>query len=143
MLRVVTLCLLAISAVLGGSNAYFNELRASTGCGPDYSWVFSHEKGLKLALEIAMPILSLGVVSYFASVNRSVRVLSVFVASIIFLFSCFAFFSSYLSGYAPCDSKGDETSFAVLLVTIFLWGAWVVWASILFFISSHQKPANE
>jgi hypothetical protein len=59
------------------------------------------------------------------------------------LFSCIAFFSGYLSGYAPCDRKGDETSFGIYLVTIFLWGAWVLWAGILFFISSHQKPANE
>lgn len=139
MLRIVTFCLFTISASLSGANAYFNELRASTGCGPDYSWVFSQEKGLQLALNIFLPIVALGVVSFLASVNRPVKVLSVFVAVAMLVFSCIVFFPSYFSVYAPCDRKGDETSFGILLVTIFLWGAWVFWAGILFFISSQQK----
>lgn len=144
MLRLVTLCLFTTSALLGGANAFLNELRASTGCGPDYSWVFSREIGLKLALEIAMPIFFLGIISFFASANRRLmRVLSLYVAIIMLFFACLTFFPDYLSGYAPCGSKGDESSFGLLLATIFLWVVWAFCSGILFFISIHQKAEEK
>lgn len=139
MLRFVTLCLFIVSALFAGSNAYFNELRASTGCGLEYSWVFSHEKGIKLATDNFMPIMSLGVVAYLASMNKLVRVLSVYVAIVMLFFSSSFFFPDYFSGYAPCDRKGDESSFAMYLVSIFLWVIWLLWSLVLFFISSQQK----
>lgn len=134
-LRLLTLGLFAVGACFAGANAYWNEFRASTGCGPDYSWPFEVATGVGAAMSVFVPIMVFGLVSCFASRAWPILIVTTLFGLALSAIGVGSFFDDTSQKYAPCDYKGDQTTFFIFFVTVmgsFVWGALVTSTAVIY-----------
>lgn len=125
-MRKISFMLAVMAAISAGANAYWNELRASTGCGQDYSWVFRSEKGLVLALETAWPMAAFAFISFALGISQFIKKATLVAASLLLVICGYSFIDDCLRSYAPCDRNGDETSLFLMISTFAIAMLWLM-----------------
>ena len=132
-LRLLTLGLFAGGACFAGANAFWNEFRASTGCGPDYSWPFAVATGVGAALGVFSSLFLFGLVSFYAPRGWAVVIVTTLFGGYFCWLGVDCFVTDYLRAYSPCDRKGDVTSFYIFFMTV---AGFVLWLFIVVIIAS-------
>jgi hypothetical protein len=119
-------CILAISSGLtAGYDSWDNAVRASHGCG-EYSPKFDSAFAMSNAVSMLIPTVILLLFVLFSWNRISTKISTIIVTISYSFFVFYNYMDHAIRHYAPCDRKGDESSFDTLIIgMVFLPIVWV------------------
>jgi hypothetical protein len=138
-LRMITTAILLLAAIAAAAGSFLNDYRAHSVCGLG---AFQPAKAASEAASMGIPF-ALIAVFYWSpksgKINRAVTLLVAIAATVICLYNSI---SDTITGYAPCDRKGDESSFNLFLFELLILFIWMALYGISTFIGSvRRKPS--
>jgi hypothetical protein len=123
----IIICVLAlISGVMAGINSWNNAVRASHGCG-EYSPSFGSLSPRSNAIEMFYPSVIIVFLTLISWKRASFKISTIIIAILYLVLVFYTYQTDKISHYSPCDRKGDESSFFLLLTgLIFLPMLWLI-----------------